>query len=276
VKGATYWYTFVVANKTNRVVSTPVQVIALPRTGHGPQEIVWGDQDWGIYGYVDENLFITTAKLFSLFEPGGSFFTTSGTVANYWNKFVRNGKTLFVPRKAVSFNTNWNDLYLKGLVFGVNGPGPQTGGNPETNQLRTVIIDGDEYIVRLPTGFDDRDNPTRVIPGELTPSNGGPFRKYSELADLFWSTIPAFPPDRNRAMNGLLMWYYPLIGSSGGSIIPQEINPNNNSIMAPLGFTANTDVQPFFRSTQYANASRYAACGWWPILELIETLEVVV
>lgn len=277
VRGNVYWYTFEVSNATNKVASVPVQVTALPRTGPGVQEPVWGDQDWGFYGVLDEASFLSSSRLFSQFAPGGIVNPT----ANTWHKWVRNGKTLFVPRRAVSYSVVWNTLYSKGLVFGVSGPGPQKAANPEKDQLTTFQLGSDEFIVRLPTGFADADNPTRLIPAGATTSAAGPYRKDSEVADLFWAPISLFPTERNKAMNGTDLWIVPsqtgmYYSLSGCRPICQELTTALNTIHAPNPYTSDTDLTNPYASTAYGVGATDTALGWWPILELIETLEVVI
>jgi len=277
IKGKTYWYTFVVTNGIYTAPSVPVEVTALPRTGPGAQELIWGDQDWGVYGVLDETAFITNAKLhLALHKTGGSVNSTTNT----WSKMIRNGKTLFVPRFAVSNGTTWNNLYSQGLVFGVEGPGPQNGGLPDKDQKTTIMIGGDEYLVRIPTGFDDTNNPTRVTPAGLTANNAGEFRKNSDLADLIWAGISLFYPTRTKAMNGYSLWHSPsalgvYTGKVGCLPLIQEIDPAAKTMMLPNAFTSNSDLTPFNGSTAWGLSTGGTNAGWWPILELIETLEVV-
>lgn len=277
VRGATYWYTFAVTNAGDTKYSVPVQVTASPRTGPGPQELVWGDQDWGVYGVLADTSFITTTRLLATIGPGG----LPNTFTNTWHKFCRKGKTLFVPRMSISFSITWAQLYRKGLVHGVAGPGPQNGGNADTEQRTTIQIGSDEFIVRLPTGFDDTNNPTRVTPEGVTLTNTGPYRKNSEVADLFWSPIYMFPVDRNKAMNGLNGLWYPPSSSghysngNGPLIICQEIDPVARTTLVPPAFTSNVDMLPFTTSASHVVGSSNSNLGWFPILELIETMEVV-
>lgn len=279
VRGNTYWYTFEVSNGGRPYYSVPVQVTANPRTGPGNQEVLWGDQDWGVYGPIDENLFITNSKLYNtLVVNAGALNTT----ANIWHKMVRNGKTLFVPRRAVAYALTWHHLYDRGLVYGVSGPGPQNGGRPNKEQLTTIQIGGDEFIVRLMTGFDDDNNPTRVMPAGLTLTNGMDYRKNSELNELLWSAINQFPDVRKRAMNGYNgMWFAPsqsgLYNSAPGyAAWTQEIDPAAKTIFIPKTFDNNNDMTPYGTSLSWGLSSSNNYSGWWPVLELIETMEVVI
>jgi len=277
IRGNVYWYTFVVENKTNRVVSSPVQVTALPRTGHGPQSLTWGDYDWGIYGTINPEDFINHADLAKAVNAPGAYYST--TALAQWVKFSRNGKTLFVPRRAITYSVSWSQLYSAGLVFGVDGPGPHSNQLPEVNQRKTIQIGGDEYIVRLPTGFDDRNNPSRLVPefqaGGFTLTNGGPYRKYSELADLFWSLYNQFPTDRTRSMSGIGYLTYPYTPSAGPIMQLQEINVYDKNGYSPVAFSSSNDVQPYTKSTSVPPSSTSNSYGWWPVLELVESLEVV-
>lgn len=278
VRGNTYWYTFVVTNGSYTAVSVPVQVTASPRTGPGAQELIWGDQDWGWYGTLAETALISNTRLHAqLYAPFGAANVVSNQV---WHKMIRNGKTLFVPRMAVATSVVWRVLYQKGLIFGVDGPGPQNGGYPDVNQMTTIQIGGDEFIVRLPTGFDDTNNPTRVLPAGLTTTNAGEYRKNSELADLIWAGINLMPDTRTKAGNGIGLWAAPsqtgLYSSTPGFWpLTQEIDPVAKNMMVPSSFASNSDLTPFNNSSSLGIATGNGNCGWYPILELIETLEVV-
>lgn len=267
VRGQSYWYTLKVTKGSDSAWSVPTLLIALPNTGPGPQELSYGDLDLGIYGAVNAADFITSAKLAGAFGLAASEQDTS------WRKFSRNGKTLFAPLTAQCPTTSWLNLYDKGLVFGVAGPGPQNGGRPDKDQLTTITIAGSDFIVRLPTGFDDRNNPTRVVPADVvtTPNNAGLYRKYSEMADLLMGPINLFP-DFKRLPCGT-PWAYAASSSgltsrySGYVAMVQEINPAGANQVRNISIA--TEATMYSGSVYNLNSS----AGWFPILELIDSVE---
>lgn len=274
VRGQSYWYTLKVIKGSDSAWGVPRQLIALPNTGPGPQELAYGDLDLGVYGPLNAIDFITSAKLagaFGLPTPGTAYDTG-------WTKFSRNGKTLFVPRVAQAISVAWLTLYDKGLIFGVAGPGPQNGGRPDKDQLATITIAGSDFIVRLPTGFDDRNNPTRVVPADVvtTPNNAGLYRKYSEMADLIMGPITLFP-DFKRLPCGTPATYQVgqsglNAGFSGYRTMIQEINPAGVNQPRTNGVTTEATMST---SIFFGLGAGAGSDGWLPVLELVDSVEYV-
>jgi hypothetical protein len=276
-RGNTYWYTFVSSNGTQEIPSIPVQVIALPRNGPGPQTLMSGDLDLGLYSNsVTAEKLISNARLKGMLNAPG----TANTTENVWAKFSRKGKTLFVPRRAVAYSVSWTQLYLAGLMYGVDGNGPQAGGVTPTNQKRIVSIGQDDFIVRCMTYVNDDDNPTRVLPAGVAVNAIGPYRKRSEFNDLVVGQHRLFPPNRSIGLPGTVLNTQSTYGMGSGAFgfqpITQELNASNQHMTTSAGFTNNTDIVPCSNGLLVAAASPSANYGWWPVLELIEQIEVVV
>lgn len=89
-------------------------------------------------------------------EFAAMFGVTTGALINEgtpWFKLTHNGAALLMPKKPIRQGISWIDLYLAGLVYGVDGVGkyPYT---TQVNQLRTIEIAGKTYKARLMKGAD--------------------------------------------------------------------------------------------------------------------------
>lgn len=269
VRGNVYWYTYKVSNGKEDLYSVPLRVTALPRTGPGPQTLIDGDLELGYYGTVTQAEMFGYKDLHTLLNAGTM---NSDPQPLRWEKFARNGKTLFITPDRVTQGVSWLQLYAKGLVYGVAGPGPVTPLPQAAVEQYTVIAKGiDRFIVRLPTGFDDRNNPTRVTPADLVLSNVNLQRRYGELADLFYSllnVIPACvrftrkPPHAALSTNGWTV--------STGRTWTQEIDPVAKTSVTNIAAT--TEALMGTGNPDVLTSSN----GWRPVLELIEQTDLEV
>lgn len=80
---------------------------------------------------------------------------TAGILSNAankdaWLEFVIDGTEVIVAETYVRYNLSFNNLYSAGLVYGVDGPGTVVPASvTPINQLRTIILGGKTYAVRL-------------------------------------------------------------------------------------------------------------------------------
>lgn len=283
IRGQTYWYTFKSIKGSNSAWSVPLAVIALPNTGPGPQELLFGDLDLGAYGAIPEINFITTARLWTMLNLQYNVQSQSVT----WRKFARRGKTLFVPDRPICSSIPWNVVYNKGMVFGVSGPGPQVPKNSSpTDQLTKITIQNNDFIVRMPTGVDDRNNPNRLQPLEMQTNinASGKYRKYSEVNDLIYSIVNLYPSFRTFALgnaNGQTMLTtpantgLPASGNNGYQIHTQELldNGTKDSQIKNMGIS---NLSTMELGENVFVTSGVGAVGFWPVLELVEFMEVSV
>ena len=63
VYGQLYYYMFVVTNTNDKVASRNYPIKAFPRRGHGPVELMYGDNDLGYFGTIESLDFVTSAEL---------------------------------------------------------------------------------------------------------------------------------------------------------------------------------------------------------------------
>lgn len=151
---ATYYYVFVTKTDTDRVVSMNKEITVTEKRGAGGQKILLGDDNYGYFGQVAPSAFFNSADIKAAALDKSTF--VAGTVSPVWHKFVRKGKILYIP--AVDFGyATWDGLYRAGFVYGTDNEGPVDGhqGLAAVNQLRTVTLDGDEYLIRLMRGWSD-------------------------------------------------------------------------------------------------------------------------
>lgn len=147
-KQETYYYYTVAVVKDSEIVLTPSQLAyQLVDGGPGPKELQSGNWQYGYFGQVSGAELFTMLEIATLCNVGGSTSTEAA-----WNKYIFQGKILYFPINAVRAAVPWNTLYARGLVFGINGPGPNDLDLAATNQLKIVSKGNDDFIVRLPRG----------------------------------------------------------------------------------------------------------------------------
>lgn len=145
-KQETYYYYTVAVVKEGEIVLTPSQLAyQLVDAGPGPKELQSGNWQYGYFGQVSTAEMFTMLEIATLCNVGG---VTDGEAP--WNKFIFQGKILYTPIKPARTTVSWNNLYGLGLVFGIDGPGPNDLGLTPTNQLKIVSKGNDDFIVRLP------------------------------------------------------------------------------------------------------------------------------
>lgn len=112
---------------------TPVEPITPPTPDfsivHGSNTIVAGDSNYGFYGEVSSEDFISGDEL------ANAIGLTAGTSQNSdagWLKVVDGNKMLLIAKKTFRYDISWNDINEANAVFG-----------------RMITIDGVRYILRL-------------------------------------------------------------------------------------------------------------------------------
>ncbi|ANH52264.1 putative virion structural protein [Erwinia phage vB_EamM_Desertfox] len=102
----------------------------------------------GYYGTIPPSQFIDTATLRSLTGFNNGTVYNSGVT---WAKFVVDGKILFIPTATMINSCSWEQLYAKGMVYGIAGPGKYPyPATPLVPQNKTITFLGYKFLVRLP------------------------------------------------------------------------------------------------------------------------------
>jgi len=259
VYGKTYYYVFGVVGGPNELYSTPLKIDAVYSTGPGPTTLQNGDQQLGYFGQVAALDFLTCSELQTLCGYPQQAMNYPMTI---WDKWYRNGKILFVPRYLCGDAGGWQYLYSQGLVFGTDDEGAwRPSGVAPVNQMKIIEKGFNRFIVRLPTGADDRNNPGRTVPDAAPVS----YRKYSETADLHYPTVSQWFPSTQR---------YPRISSAAATLA--VINSSRQILCQEKYKTGCLVGLPGSASTaatlealgEYPVGS---ARGWKPTLELIQS-----
>jgi hypothetical protein len=149
-----YYYALGIVKGTDVVIS-PIKVLAnMPYTGPGRQKPLRGDYERGYFGELAPGEFIGADELCATL---GLVEGTPTTVVDRdrWHKFIFQGKILFIPQVSSRQSVSWQQLYDRGLAYGVDGVGTPPSGSPGVNQMRTVVKGADEFIVRLPRAKSD-------------------------------------------------------------------------------------------------------------------------
>jgi hypothetical protein len=151
VKDTVYYYVFEVFKGTDSIRTANIKATAVFYTGPGNQTLKAGDLSAGYYGVVSAADFIDWNALPGMF--GLTLSALSSTPTQEWLKFIYKGKVLFIPKQPIG-NVSWASLYDKGLVFGVDGPGPREyNTRAAVNQQKLITIKGSQFKVRLMRGL---------------------------------------------------------------------------------------------------------------------------
>ena len=145
----------------------------IPDTGHGPQELAFGNEQLGYFGRVLASEFITPSAL------RNATGVTQGSVINDdsgWLKYAYNGKICFVAQKNILSSVSWQHIYQRGCVYGTSGSGVNPSGDPVL-QDRTVVIDGYTYRVRLMKGLNQDPSNKSDSSWDLPQTHGSEWNK---------------------------------------------------------------------------------------------------
>lgn len=140
-----------------------------PDTGPGPQTIIRGDWQFGLFGVFPMENFFSADELIDQCAPGE--ITKPTQTGNVWVKVICHGKIIFFPVLRPGQGISYKRLYELGLVF----------GNKKTSEIPPAIIAalgapvapkvltfGDNtFVVRLPTSRENSLS-TSTLPADLT------------------------------------------------------------------------------------------------------------
>lgn len=159
VTGMTYYYMVSKVKGTDEVFSPLISQCYLPETGHGNNVIVKGDWRVGYFGEVPDSEFLTPLEFANKLQDvigrrllGNAYLDVNLKPIARWQKFVYNGKVLFIPLYGIAnrtFRVSWKALYEAGLVYGIPGYGQVPTNCTATPQEVILELDGFFYKVRL-------------------------------------------------------------------------------------------------------------------------------
>src|SRR5690606_19931011 len=245
----------IVARKGEHQAISKVYVIEdAPRRGTGPNKLQYGNFDYGYFGSCTSMDFIDTRRLMNEVGLNAGIVNVETPI---WHKFIRNNKVIFVPDNTLVNSISWTTLYNAGLVYGIDAPyheGQPYIPNPApVNQLKTVTIEGDRYIVRLMRGFSDD---VTVEPAANGTEDNSATWPSNEWDDFMYPMSSKQTPVKQRMPKVALMEVF-------GYTAVQELYSSTTVVRR------GASTLP----TGYANVSinvGTASYIWRPVLELIE------
>lgn len=132
------------------VISELMRMEALPYTGPGPQKLISGDMEQGYFGSMTVGEFISFPLLKSAIASMASFINSNRTPV--WLKFAYKGKILYIPTEPLAIDIDWRTIYQAGLIYGVEGNGPEPVFGTPTDQMVTVRIQNQLFKIRTLKG----------------------------------------------------------------------------------------------------------------------------
>lgn len=266
-RGQLYYYMFVTTGATDKVPTRNYPIRAVPRRGHGPTDLMYGDYELGYFGQLTSLEFATSVDVLKALgfdsANANAWVSVNSGGLPVWHKFAYKGKVLYMPAGAIT-NTggvNWMSLAQKGAVYGTGTALPDfTTPKHNTMQDAGITIGPDRYRIRLPRGTEgDPSVPTTQVTGTITTGNS----EWDALCATMASWININQKLPNVAALAPSAFYF-TNGSRG--VLCQEVNANN--IVLERG--ANTGGVVSVSGVTVTNPISVVG-AYLPILELVES-----
>lgn len=252
-----YWYAVGVVSGVDEIISFLPPAIQLTSIGPGPKTLLRGNNQYGYFGTV------TTAEFFTGIEvalPLGYGVDVGGL---FWDKFIYEGKILYIPNKALYGSVTWRSLYLAGAVYGTddNGPEPATHGFALTNQIKIISKGDDDFIIRLPRMTTRPDRSPQTPPQTMVSYTDANVISSEWTQCILASFAPSLGPRKG---------FFPLIDR----VLATADWPATGSASVTLGCECSGTMMMFSLSppwTMYTGLSSYTTAvgvSWRPVLEL--------
>lgn len=240
VSGNVYYYLIALVKGDQKSFSSNYEMGYFATTGPGPQTLMRGTWECGLFGYLtDAEFFSYTDIKDQLNLPWGLSWQAGG-----WFKLIYKGKIIYLPLTAWT-NNSWNALYSYGLVYGDDTNGVFLDGMTPPNPLRKqdarVTRDGFEFRVRVPKVVDHKKTYTKYSDYVGT--------EIGDLFDLLYSDMGAEYPQGKERLHYEAHSKMSFITSGFYSVYPY------------------VNVVNAYGSTTYTTLS--SAYAWRPVLELI-------
>lgn len=288
---ATYYYVFVTKTATDRVVSLNKEITVTEKRGAGPQKILLGNENYGYFGQVSPSSFFNSSDLKAAAIDKTVFNQTN--VSPTWYKYIRKGKVIYVPSAEFGW-VNWDGLYKAGFIYGTDDTGPADGhqGLAGVNQMRTVSLDGEEYLIRAMRGWgdvDDGDVPWASISAALgfntTPIEGigVAWNEDSEWNQFVYPITFSTPKGQSMENVSQAIWndVYATVPLNSQAyhygVLCQEREPAGVNVLVRgmnnrYGTPPRSNVSHIHKIPGAAPTPYYAA--WVPVLELVVDVSV--
>lgn len=149
VSGNVYYYIIALVKGSQISFSSNYETGYFASTGPGPQTLMRGTWECGLFGYLTDAEFFSYADIKDqLALPWAISWQTGG-----WFKLIYKGKIIYYPTNSYG-NNSWNNVYAAGMVYGDDTNGDfitgMTPPSPLRKQNARVTRDGFEFRVRIP------------------------------------------------------------------------------------------------------------------------------
>lgn len=176
-------------------VSTQYKVSCVPYTGPGPDKIIIGDWEAGLFGTVNLEELIDPTLLAA--RVMADVVTTQRNLATVWWKMAYQGRVVFFPDVSLLTGISWEGLYARGLVYGATPteeiPAAVKSKYGVVAQDIPFVIGERSYLVRLAASRPDLANLGTTLSDQI----GGEYDKvyasmYQKRIQDSLSTLPMF------------------------------------------------------------------------------------
>lgn len=273
--GTTYFYLLAVTVNGKTLYGPARTATVFNRRGVGSMTLAVGNEDIGYIGTPDFAERFTYADLPSGFQ---ALTGLSTAVQIAVGKVMLDGKVFYVfPNFRVTSNLfTWDQIYNAGLMYGVDGPGPDGGrGNlAPVDQGGLFDFQGDTYRIRCMRGLSDRDaSPVMTLPTALNGVNHDTTAYGTcEFNDIVYPWCQ-WIPKKQRVVNyqqNLLSWMFPAgaANASKGAICQERDSVSNKCIQRGTGAGAVAEDASFLPKIFVTDSTTTGL--YMPIIELME------
>ncbi|QQO90641.1 putative virion structural protein [Erwinia phage pEa_SNUABM_42] len=282
LKGGTYYYLLAVTANGKTVYGAQQSYTIEVKRGIGPNTLLWGTDEYGYYGLVPYAEQMDQSQFPAAFN---AINTTAFTDRIPMMKYAYRGKILYLIDRTPLYPADvpWNTLYTGGLIYGVDGPGPDGcwGDSQPTDQGGKILHNTDTYRLRVPRGFQTYDQPL-MFPFDNTLDKVNHDKlatqpAYNEFNDLIYTQVLGFPANRrapcnrpNTSLNlGSIAYPTGNVAFNGG-VACQERDTLTKRAMARGWFTATTKETVLDAMQKVNYVAPTQGCRYIPIIELQE------
>lgn len=214
-------------------------------SGPGPKVLVGGDSTMGYFGPVTAAELFTSSEIAQQYPEMASFGQMVWGADLQWQKFIINGKIVYISLVAMNLGCRWADLYANGMVYGTNDNGLVPEATP-VNQWRPLAKrhSGEDWVLTIRT--------LRVSYDDVLPINIVPGADAAALLNIIKAGVG----------RGTGKW---------GQLNPSDLNYN----WTLNTYTNTTGALVYGINSGVSYATKTSAIRYFPVLELQDASKVV-
>lgn len=166
-----YFYKVALVIGDEEVPGSVIAMMSVNDTGPGPKTLVSGTMEYGYFGSMTADEFLTTNDISRVGAPNSYTSFQNGTITT-WRKFANMGKIIYIPNtpvwqtsSSVTSLVATQALYASGYLYGGGGSGRSPALTGSVAQNKKATFGAYEFYVRAPNGEYDRDPTTQYVSG---------------------------------------------------------------------------------------------------------------